>query len=165
LVEVLKKWYMRLHGMEDFTIRRVCVSFCRFFPQLQFIDPLCWCHSITTANISCVCLMMKLVNQDLMWQCMHNYSGDGDVFCGDSGLKHGTENIMDIVDHFHLFFDKHRASIIQDTSRYRPVQNYRRLSLLSVLQGCGNLSWEVKFMLCSGFPCSVTTGLILKNWY
>jgi hypothetical protein len=49
---------------------------------------------------------------------MHSYSGDGDVFSGDSGLKHGAENITDIVDHFCLFFDKHCESVIQDTSKY-----------------------------------------------
>jgi len=49
---------------------------------------------------------------------MHNYSGDVYMFCGDSGLKHGAENITDIVDCFHLFFDKHCESVIQDTSRY-----------------------------------------------
>jgi hypothetical protein len=49
---------------------------------------------------------------------MHNYSGDVDVFCGDSGLIRGAENITDIVDHFRLFFDKHCESVIQDTSRY-----------------------------------------------
>jgi hypothetical protein len=104
--------------MEDFTIRWVCVNFCRFFPHLQFIDLLCWCHSVTTANSSYVTDGETQVNQDLMWQCVHNYPGDGDVFCGDSGLKHGAENITDIVDRFCLFFDKHCESVIQDTSRY-----------------------------------------------
>ena len=49
---------------------------------------------------------------------MHSYSRDGDVFCGDSGLKHGSENITDIVDRFCLFFDEYCESVIQDNSRY-----------------------------------------------
>ena len=65
-----------------------------------------------------------------MWQCMHHYSGDGDVFCDDSGLKHGAEHVTDIVDHFHMFFDKHcKSRMPADTQTSTKLQ-------------------EVKFMLC-----------------
>jgi hypothetical protein len=77
----------------------------------------------------------NVVNQDLIWESMNNYSWDKEVFCGDCGHKNGAENITGNVGCFQLSFDKNLVQIIvQEINRY--VDQYKNVQgniFLSIL--------------------------------
>ena len=53
----------------------------------------------------------SIVSQGFNWQCAKNYSGVGQVLCGECGPRNGAENIRDFVDCFGLYFwQQHHAT-------------------------------------------------------